>query len=132
MYKKFKTGILVRDKMIARMRRDKIRVDYKQLNQEDYIASLRNKIIEEANEVAEEKDINKLVYELADILEVIQALSSVVGIKKAEIINAQKEKREISGSFKKKYFTNFVEIDTDNPVINYYLSRAKKYPEILS
>ena len=117
MYKKFKTGILVRDKMIARMRRDKIRVDY---------------IIEEANEVAEEKDINKLVYELADILEVIQALSSVVGIKKAEIINAQKEKREISGSFKKKYFTNFVEIDTDNPVINYYLSRAKKYPEILS
>ena len=26
MYKKFKTGILVRDKMIARMRRDKIRV----------------------------------------------------------------------------------------------------------
>ncbi|MBQ7673984.1 MAG: nucleoside triphosphate pyrophosphohydrolase [Alphaproteobacteria bacterium] len=93
MYKKFKTGILVRDKMIARMRRDKIRVDYKQLNQEDYIASLRNKIIEEANEVAEEKDINKLVYELADIFEVIQALSSVVGIKKAEIINAQKEKR---------------------------------------
>ena len=67
MYKKFKTGILVRDKMIARMRRDKIRVDYKQLNREDYIASLRNKIIEEiieeANEVAEEKDINKLVSE---------------------------------------------------------------------
>jgi len=130
MYERFKTNILVRDKMIKNMERDGIRVDYKRLNKTDYILALRKKIIEEANEVAEEEDNSKLIYELADILEVVQSLASALCIKSSEIDKAQKEKREKSGSFKIGYFTNFVEIEENNPVIDYYLKKPEKYPKM--
>ena len=130
MYEKFKTNILVRDKMIEKMSSDGIRVDYKELNEQNYINSLREKIIEEANEVAEENNREKLIYEFADLFEVAQTLAAAVGITEFEITKAQKEKRQKSGGFKKGYFTNFVEIDSKNPAIAYYQARPKKYPKI--
>ena len=130
MYEKFKTNILVRDKMIEKMSSDGIHVDYKKLDEENYIASLREKIIEEAKEVAEENNREKLIYEFADLLEVAQTLATAVGITEFEIAKAQKEKREKSGGFKKGYFTNFVEIDSENPAIEYYRARSGKYPKI--
>lgn len=36
MYQKFKTNILVRDKMIEKMESEDILVDYKELNSKDY------------------------------------------------------------------------------------------------
>ena len=45
MYQKFKTNILVRDKMVEKMESDGILVDYKKLTQEDYIKALRKKVL---------------------------------------------------------------------------------------
>ena len=64
---KFKTNILVRDKRIAEMESVGILVDYKKLNRDEYIKALRKKIVEEAQEVADEENRDKLVYELADL-----------------------------------------------------------------
>lgn len=127
----FKTNILVRDKMVEIMESDGIIVDYKKLNREEYISALRNKVMEEAREVAEEGDKSKLTYEFADLLEVVKTLAHEVGITEEEIAMAQKKKNEKSGSFSKGYFTNFVKIDTENPVIEYYLKRPIKYPQIV-
>lgn len=130
MYQKFKTNILVRDKMLEGMKSDGILVDYKKLNQEDYIKALRKKVVEEAQEVADESDREKLIYELADLREVVQTLAYELDITESEISEAQNKKREKSGGFKEKYFTNFVEIENDNPVIEYYLQRPNKYPKM--
>ena len=130
MHQKFKTNILVRDKMVEKMEADGIIVDYKKLSQEDYIKALRKKIIEEAQEVADEEDRKKLIYELADLQEVVQTLVHELGIGESEILEAQNKKREKSGGFLKKHFTNFVEIENNNPVIEYYLQHPKKYPKI--
>lgn len=130
MLKKFKTNILVRDKMVEKMKADGILVNFEKLNKEKYIESLRKKIIEEANELAEERDREKLIYEFADLTEVMQTLADAVGITESEILEARKKKNEKSGALKEGYFTNFVEIDSGNPVIEYYLARPKKYPEI--
>ena len=51
-----------------------------------YIGSLQNKI-------TEEKDRTKLIYEFADLLEAIQTLADVIGIKESEITEAQTEKK---------------------------------------
>ena len=131
MYQKFKTNILVRDKMVEKMQAEGILVDYKKLNEKDYENALRDKIVEEAQEVAAEKNREKLIYELADLLEAAQTLADTLGINALEILKARKEKREKSGGFTKKYFTNFVEVKNDNPAIEYYLERPKKYPKIV-
>lgn len=129
MYQKFRTNILVRDKMIEKMEADGILVDYKKLGKEEYVNALRKKIVEEAQEVADEKDREKLIYELADLSEVIQTLKQVLNITESEVSEAQNQKRKTSGGFKEKYFTNFVEIENDNPAIQYYLQRPNKYPK---
>ena len=131
MYQKFKTNILVRDKMVEKMESDGILVDYKKLNQEDYITALRKKIVEESQKVADEGDREKLIYELADLREVVQTLMRTLEITESEISEAQSKKREKSGGFKEKHFTNFVEIENDNPVIEYYLARPNKYPRMV-
>lgn len=127
---KFKTNILVRDKRIEEMESVGILVDYKKLSQEEYIKALRKKVVEEAQEVADEENRDKLVYELADLREVVQTLMNALEITDSEISEAQNKKREKSGGFAEKHFTNFVEIENDNPVIEYYLQRPSKYPEI--
>jgi len=131
MYQKFKTNILVRDKMVEKMQSEGILVDYKKLNERDYENALREKIVEEAQEVAAEKNCEKLIYELADLLEVAQTLADTLGITASEIAEARKKKREKSGGFTEKHFTNFVEIENDNPAIEYYLERPKKYPKMV-
>ena len=130
MYQKFKTNILVRDKMIERMKNDGIIVDYKQLIGQAYINALRNKVVEEAEEVAYEYDREKLVYELADLIEVLETLADYIGITKSEVLDAKNKKRELSGGFSSGNFSNFVEIDTENPVIEYYQQRPNKYPRM--
>ncbi|MCR5225343.1 MAG: nucleoside triphosphate pyrophosphohydrolase [Alphaproteobacteria bacterium] len=130
MYQRFKTNILVRDKRVEEMKSAGIVVDYKKLNQADYIRALRKKVIEEAQEVAEEENRDKLVYELADLREVVQALTNALEITDSEISEAQEKKREKAGGFTQKYFTNFVVIENDNPIIEYYLQRPNKYPKI--
>ena len=130
MYQKFRTNILVRDKMVEKMESEGILVDYKKLNEKDYENALREKVIEEAQEVASEKNRERLIYELADLLEVAQTLADTLEITTSEILDARKKKREKSGGITKKHFTNFVEIKNDNPAIEYYLKRPKKYPKI--
>lgn len=130
MYQKFKTDILVRDKRIEEMESIGILVDYKKLDQKDYIKALGKKVIEEVQEVAEEEDREKLVYELADLREVVQALTAAVGITETEISEVQNRKREKAGGFAERHFTNFVVIENDNPAIEYYLQRPNKYPKI--
>ena len=102
MYQKFKTNILVRDKMVEKMESDGILVDYKKLNQDGYINALRKKVVEEAQEVADEGDREKLIYELADLREIVQTLMNVLEITDSEISAAQNKKREKSGGFAEK------------------------------
>ena len=130
MYQKFRTNILVRDKMVEKMEAEGILVDYKKLNEKDYENALREKVIEEAQEVASEKNRENLIYELADLLEVAQTLADTLGITVSEILEARNKKWKKSGGFSKKHFTNFVEIKNDNPAIEYYLKRPKKYPKM--
>lgn len=127
---RFRTNILVRDKRIEEMESVGILVDYKKLSQEEYIKALRKKVVEEAQEVADEENRDKLVYELADLQEVVQALTKALEITDSEISAAQNRKRDKSDGFQEMHFTNFVEIENDNPVIEYYLQRPNKYPEI--
>lgn len=130
MKRKFKTDILVRNNRLEMMQKQGINVNYKILSDEEYLQELKNKIVEEANEVCDCKNCNELAEEIADILEVVEHLLDVSNLKMEDIEKIKKIKQEKVGKFDRKIKTFFVEVDDENDVIDYYLKRPNKYPEI--
>lgn len=64
----------------------------------EYIETPRQKLVEEAQEVAI-ADNNKLREELADVMEVIETLMSAAGIEPEKVREIQRKKRSARGGF---------------------------------
>lgn len=75
------------------------------LDDASYLKELRKKLLEETNEFLESEEI----VELADILEVIEALAKAKGSSLDEIMNLKIKKSIKNGSFDKKLFLEYVE-----------------------
>ncbi|MDB2705013.1 nucleoside triphosphate pyrophosphohydrolase [Pseudomonadota bacterium] len=92
---------LVRDKIPEKITKDGETPQIEECIDEDYIDKLEDKIIEEANEVAGASSIQDRTEEIADLLEVIQAICEKEDISLKEILKAKKEKFLKNGGFKK-------------------------------
>ncbi|MCM1286043.1 MAG: nucleoside triphosphate pyrophosphohydrolase [Acetobacter sp.] len=75
------------------------------LNDDEYIPELEKKLQEEVNEYLESRDIT----ELADVLEVIEALAKVHGRSLDDILKIKKAKCVKNGAFNDKIFLIEVE-----------------------
>lgn len=78
------------------------------LNNEEYIHYLKLKLIEESNEVYH-SDNDHIKEEIADVLEVIDALMSTFNIQKDDIDNIRNIKAMKNGRFDNKIFLEYVE-----------------------
>jgi len=136
MIRKFKTDLLVRNNRIKLMEEQGVVVKYSILSDEEYIKELKKKIIEEANEVVTAPDSEELMWEIGDLLEVIEHIVDAYKLDNNKIQEYKKNKQEKVGKFDKKYKTHWVEIDDENNPTDYYKSAAyylanpQKYPEI--
>jgi predicted house-cleaning noncanonical NTP pyrophosphatase (MazG superfamily) len=92
---------LVRDRIPDIIRESGNECETAVLSDEEYRQALRQKLIEEATEVAEACR-DELVGELADLYEVIDALMISYGISGDRILNAQAKRRENRGGFTQK------------------------------
>ncbi|WP_293337946.1 MULTISPECIES: nucleoside triphosphate pyrophosphohydrolase [unclassified Microcoleus] len=92
---------LVRDRIPEIIRQSGNECETAVLSDEEYRQALRQKLIEEATEVAE-ADGENLIEELADLYEVIDALMASYGISENCILNAQAKRRENRGGFAQK------------------------------
>src|SRR3990167_4919124 len=92
---------LVRDKTIERNIKLGIIPTHRILTSEELKVALKEKLIEEAYEVAQETSHNDMVKELADLYEVIKVLCYQYGITEQEIKDAQRATFEERGSFEK-------------------------------
>ena len=77
------------------------------LSEEECVAALEKKLIEEVGEYLEGKELS----ELADILEVVQALAENVGVSFDELLAMKAEKQRTNGAFHKRLFLECVEDD---------------------
>lgn len=126
----FKMGKLIRDQ-IPRILRDKgIVVHEKVMEQEEFIQKLKDKLLEEGEEVKQTQNNEDLLDELADLLEVVQALSSATGLTMQQIEDKRIEKRKSRGGFEGRLFSHRVDLEEDNQEITYYLNKLKQYPEV--
>ena len=90
---------LVRDKIPDIIRASGNQCEISTLNDAEYIEALRQKLVEEAQEAATTSP-DKLVEELADVMEVIDALMAATGIDRDTVIAKQKQKYRERGGFK--------------------------------
>lgn len=94
---------LVRDRIPEIIRNNNEEAITRILNDEEYKDALENKLLEEYNEVLNAEG-NDYLEELADMLEVIDALASTQNKSLEDIIKIKENKCEKRGGFKNKIF----------------------------
>lgn len=92
---------LVRDRIPEIIQRDGRRYEIRVVSHEEYIHLLKNKLIEEAQEVVAASD-DELIKELADLQEVIDSLVAIKNIDYKSIREKQKERYISRGGFEKR------------------------------
>lgn len=129
--RRFKFGKLVRDKIVEGIKESGNTPVYYELNEEDYLEELKKKVSEEAVEIPVATDRQELLKELADVLEVIDNLAEALGSSREDLETIRTEKNKKAGSFKKRLYVDYVEVEDNSEWISYYLSSPDKYPEIV-
>lgn len=102
-------GKLVRDRIPEIMRAEGKSPDVEHISGESLRSALKDKLVEEAVELREAADLSDdksgdIREELADVLEVVDALADVYDLDREEILAAQRKKRADRGGFKQGYF----------------------------
>jgi predicted house-cleaning noncanonical NTP pyrophosphatase (MazG superfamily) len=92
---------LVRDRVPELIRQRGESVTTAQLDSEAFIRALREKLVEEAYELLDAKDLRSVVAELADVREVVGSLIQKLNITEDEVNNEQVRKRDERGGFSK-------------------------------
>ncbi|WP_044338704.1 nucleoside triphosphate pyrophosphohydrolase [Rossellomorea aquimaris] len=95
---------LVRDKIPQMIKSNGKEFSTEILNDKDYIKYLKEKAYEELDEYCAAETDEEAVEELADLLEVVRALSKQQGSTIEEIEAVRKDKAEKRGGFKDKIF----------------------------
>jgi len=125
---KFEFNKLIRNKIHERMPGEGVVVNSSALSQTEFILKLKEKLLEEAAEVAASQKIEDLVIELADILEVIHTLASAYKIDFKDLEQARFEKSQINGKFGANNYINYIEVAEDNiKVIDYLKDKHRHY-----
>ena len=78
------------------------------LDETQYIEELKKKLVEESQEVMDSKSKEGIVEELADVLEVIEAIQNIFGIQEADIQCAKAQKAQKNGRFAQRLFLHSV------------------------
>lgn len=127
---RFRVEKLIRDKLPQIMRDQGLAVFERRLDDADFIAALKDKLLEEAREAHAAADAPEMTDELADLTEVILALAEAHGISRDQIEARRLAKREERGGFDGRVYNAAVEGETGLPAADYYLARPGQYPQI--
>jgi predicted house-cleaning noncanonical NTP pyrophosphatase (MazG superfamily) len=128
--RKFVGNKMWRDKAYDRKELAQSIIHYRMLDDQEYEQQLRSKLSEEVEEVVHAASTPKLVEEIADLYEVIDALCAVRGITRDEIMKAKEAKFAQLGGYYSKKFVMFVEHQEGSWGEKYCLADPLKYPEI--
>lgn len=121
---------LWRDKAVEKMHEMQSIIHWKYLDDAEYDYQLRQKLLEEAREVCFASSHKELMQELADVLEIIEAISVANEISFEKLRSIQLKKREDRGGFEGRKFVTIAEHLEGSFGEKYCLADPEKYPEI--
>ena len=125
---RFRVQKLIRDRLPAIMRAQGLQVFDRRLNDAEFIAALKDKLVEEAQEVGAATSQVDLIDELADVMEVIAALADASGVPLQAVEERRQAKRAERGGFAERVYNAAVEARDGLPAAEYYLARPMQYP----
>ena len=79
------------------------------LTDDEYRVALKQKLIEESKEVLESSNKKDLIYEIADVIEVLNCIKSSENISDEDVEKCRLEKGKKRGVFSQKLFLESVE-----------------------
>ena len=104
MRKVAKYNKLVRDRIPEIIKEASWKPTVRKLKKREFLSALKKKVSEEARELICAKDKKEVINEIVDIQELIDALTSEIGLSKPKIKKLQATKRKKRGGFKKHLF----------------------------
>lgn len=125
---RFRVDKLIRDKLPAIMREQGLTVFDRRLDDTEFDARLRDKLVEEAMEARGAPSRAELIDELADLREVMLALTEMSEVTEADVEARRLIKRAERGGFLGRVYTAAVEGDEGSAAVAYYLARPQQYP----
>lgn len=125
---RFRVQKLIRDGLPQMMRDQGLAVFERQLDEAEFLAALKEKLVEEAAEARDATCPAELAAELADVLEVMGALAEASGFSLQEVETQRLAKRAARGGFDQRVFNAAVEAADGLPAADYYLARPAQYP----
>ena len=93
---------LVRDKIIEKIENNWGTARYHQANEAEFEQKLKEKLIEEAQELLQAKNLDEIQWELADVLKITQEIMKYYHISESEINERIKKKDEKAGGFEQR------------------------------
>ena len=126
---RFKVDKLIRDGLPAMMQAQGLTVFARRLDDAEFVARLKDKLVEEAAEARSATSRADLIDELADLGEVVLALGQAAGITRQEIEARRLAKRQERGGFDARVHNAAVEGDEASAGVAYYLARPTQYPQ---
>ena len=128
--RKFSFNKLGRDRLFKKWLSEGVIAKTIILDDAAYFNSLKDKLLEEAQEVAVATP-HELQEELADVLEVVHAIAQAAGFSMESIEKARETKYEVRGGFQERTFVEWAQFPEGHPTIAYCLQNADRYPEIV-
>lgn len=129
--RKFVQNKLWRDKAPSLMEDTGSVIHIKTLTDEEYNDCLKDKLEEEAAEVKNASTKKELLEEIADVLEVIDAICKFHNIS-SQVLEECKQKKYLErGGFYNRKFVTFAEHGPNTFGEKYCLDQPEKYPEII-
>lgn len=125
----FRLNKLVRDGILPDMETNGQKVLYRTLTDEAYLKELARKLVEEAKEFKLESN-EEALKELADLLEVIEALAGQLGSDFGGLRAVQAERRQKRGGFADRTYIEKVTLQDDDKWVDYYAADPIKFPEV--
>ena len=124
--KRYEFNKLIRNKLPKKMIEEGVIINGLELDHEQYVLKLKEKLLEEALEVQEASDTENIKIEVADVLEVVKALMKAYDITETEIEEARLLKASVNGVFDSNCFINYIEVDEDNKVVIDYMENKQR------
>lgn len=92
-------------------------------------SELKNKLLEEVEEVKDADNQEEVAVEIADVLEVVDALCKAYNIDENKIQHIKQKKREQRGGFEKGFYVEYIEVPEGHPKVEHFRSSPDRYPE---
>lgn len=127
---KFIFNKLVRDKLRAEYEKTNQKAVYRTLSKDEHTQELKNKIIEETQEIPIKGSKEDMTSELADIQQVIDDIAKIHGISIGSVQEIKQKKFAKKGGFSEATFVETLELTDDDEWVEYYRKEPDVFREI--